>query len=482
MSSPVDSRIGEMEAGSSYGTGSPMQATTSAAQSSALTSSNSVEVDLLSTSDSPQHFNDVQTVVETPVGRSRAEVLDSIGCPQSNVSTSRPIVKQGDMLRWSDTMDVSVRSKADILFARAIYATAIPFRKFDAPEWKTFFSFIRPVWAANKPSAYKLSHSLLDSEYAAVQADHKIKLEKSAVKVIACDGWSDVQQWSRIQYFMLGGLHRPIFLKSDLPMEKRHTGELIAASLEQVMTNKDIYGLTPSCMDGVIMDNAKACEKAGKLLMAKFPHLTAYGCGAHAVNLLAADFCRLEYFAEVLQSSQQIAKNFKYKNLSKAVLYRLTTKDCTRPLNTLLWVKTRWSSAYKVVKRLLLIQPSLMKAVLDPSIEKEIQEAVGKGVRRSILDDVFWSRVRDVASILRPVAHSISEIEGDNVPAAVMPRVWRYIRHHISAATDASEELRAHQDELLANVANRRAFCCQRVHMAGNILHPCLRGGDITDD
>jgi hypothetical protein len=211
---------------------------------------------------------------------------------------------------------------------------------------------------------------------------------------LACDGWTDVSGWAHIQYFALGGnSHRPIFLRSEKIPGERHTGEYIADRIGALIAEE--CGPADK-VDGVIMDNAAACRKAAKILLQRFPHLTTYGCGAHAANLLAQDVCKIAFVADILAKSQVIAKFFKYQQMPKAILQRLTGQ-VGQPLGTLLWVKTRWSTAYKMVKRLSEIQGSIAKAVLEEDIKREIDAKKGPEVRANVLQDpLFWTNVNKV--------------------------------------------------------------------------------------
>ena len=85
------------------------------------------------------------------------------------------------------------------------------------------------------------------------------------------------------------------------------TGEVLAERLEDVMRS-DEFGLQPEMIDGIIMDNARVCEKANRLLISKFAHITAYGCSAHAANLLAGDVCSVPCVDGSLKLAQKIAK------------------------------------------------------------------------------------------------------------------------------------------------------------------------------
>src|SRR5271157_5283235 len=141
--------------------------------------------------------------------------------------------------------------------------------------------------------------------------ENKIMIAASKLRVLGCDGWSDVAQWSRMQYFLLGGDHRPIFIRSELLEGKRHTGTFIAERLEAVMTAEE-FGLESRDVDGIIMDNAAVCSKASRVLKERYPHLTVYACGAHAANLLAQDMCKTAFVKDVLFRAQVVAKFFKY--------------------------------------------------------------------------------------------------------------------------------------------------------------------------
>jgi len=121
----------------------------------------------------------------------------------------------------------------------------------------------------------------------------------------------------------MGGVNRLVFIQSKLLLEQRHTVEMMADSLQAVMESPE-FRLTADGVDGIIMENAKDCNKASKVLRERFPHLTTYGCGAHAANLLAGDNCKVTMVEVILQQSQTIAKFFLNKNIPKVVLHCIT--------------------------------------------------------------------------------------------------------------------------------------------------------------
>jgi len=93
--------------------------------------------------------------------------------------------------------------EASKLFSRAVYASGTAFTKHESPEWRTYYTFVIPTVAACLPSAYQLSHSLLNHEYAAVMEENKCIIAAGSLKVLACDGWSDVTLWSRSECLVL---------------------------------------------------------------------------------------------------------------------------------------------------------------------------------------------------------------------------------------------------------------------------------------
>ena len=54
----------------------------------------------------------------------------------------------------------------------------------------------------------------------------------------------------------------------------------------------------------VVMDNASACTSAGRMLQAKYPHVTFTPCTAHCLDLLLEDIGKLAWAATTVKNAK----------------------------------------------------------------------------------------------------------------------------------------------------------------------------------
>ena len=63
----------------------------------------------------------------------------------------------------------------------------------------------------------------------------------------------------------------------------------------------------------VVMDNAKNCKHAGKILKQRYPHVYSCGCNTHSLNLVLKDWYKSEdtkWFASIIDIACKIVKFF----------------------------------------------------------------------------------------------------------------------------------------------------------------------------
>jgi hypothetical protein len=225
-------------------------------------------------------------------------------------------------------------------------------------------------------------------------------------------------------------------------------------------------------------------KSAWALLNAKYPWIYCYGCAAHCLNLLAADFRKIDAVKDTLDANRSVSKLFREHQAPKAVLEEKTVSKNGKSLSCILGVPTRWSTEYYMVKRNIRLKKALMLSVLDSRCSKAL---ASKKVEKShILDnDEFWAQSRLVAALLEPVKDAIAEV-GDTVPISIMPRLWKVLRHKVEkAAQQMLEKSIITTDDLeliMKFVTKREELCMQPVHMAASIVDPRFIGNDLSEE
>jgi hypothetical protein len=232
-------------------------------------------------------------------------------------------------------------------------------------------------------------------------------------------------------------------------------------------------------------DNASNMKSAWELLRTKHPWLFCYGCGAHALNLLAGDFRKIDAVKNTLDDNRSVSKFFRDHQIPKSVLHEKSIANNGKPLTCILGVPTRWSTDDFMLKRNICLKESLMHCTFDARCSKAF--AAKKSEKALILDDDgFWTKSRLVADLMEPIRDAIAEIEGNVTAISVMPRLWNVLKSRVNKAAHKLFEKdfisREDMEQVLNFIGSREEFSMQPVHMAANILDPRFRGRDLSDE
>lgn len=111
------------------------------------------------------------------------------------------------MSRLVDSMASNEKDDLDVLIARAIYSAYCPLNMTENAGWIAFFF---KWWPSYKlPSKYLISNKLLDAEFERVESEVKIKIASASSIALQCDGWSNIQNKSIVNFILT--TPKPIF-------------------------------------------------------------------------------------------------------------------------------------------------------------------------------------------------------------------------------------------------------------------------------
>ena len=151
--------------------------------------------------------------------------------------------------------------------------------------WKRFLNVLHTAYTP--PTRHALSAHLLKAEFNPVQVKVKPIIKKADCIAIISDGWSNVCGQGIINYIISTTL--PVSYNSTGTRDYRHTGLNIANELTPVINDlglKKVFAL--------VTDNAVNMKAAWSKVEESYPHITPFGCAAHALNLLLKDIMALK--------------------------------------------------------------------------------------------------------------------------------------------------------------------------------------------
>ncbi|KAL1268259.1 hypothetical protein QQF64_033622 [Cirrhinus molitorella] len=387
----------------------------------------------------------------TPGKNSSASIRSDNGSDSDTLSSA---LGDSGISGLLDSMDGHTQRKADECFARAVYATGLPFTLTANVYWKRFLNVLRPTYTP--PTRHDLSTHLLDGEFNRMQAKVKQTIDKADCISVISDGWSNVREQGIINYIVT--TPQTVFYKSKETKDNRHTGSYIADELKAVIND-----LGPEKVFALVTDNAANMNVAWAHVEETYPHITTIGCASHALNLLLKDIIALNTMNTLYKTAKQVVKYVKCKQVASAI-----SKQNEKIKNTTVKLPsvTHWNRVVIMYDSLLEGKESLREMAISQTA------AIESAIKRILLDNAFWERLTSSQRILKPIAAAIAKIEGDNAILSDVKYLFAELKEEIQPVLLTSFLLRAEETEVLKLMEKHQGFCMKPIHAAAYMLDP----------
>lgn len=341
--------------------------------------------------------------------------------------------------------------------ARAIYSSCSPLSTTENKQFQHFIHLLRPSFKL--PGRKKLSTTLLDKEYKKIYKAVLGKISQAESLTLLCDGWTDVNGVSLMN--IIFATPDPVFLKTIESGVERHTSDFIFKTLRD-----EIIAVGADKVNAVVTDNAPNMKGAWNLIQQQYPHIIAYGCVAHGLNLLSKDFTKINSISRVVQVGKEIVQFFNNKHIPKHVFKRIQAERDQHPTTLKAPVETRWGT-YTIMLDSLLKNKINLKA---SCVDKDLINILDNTVRKNIEDNNFWEKVEKSLKLLRPVLATIHMLEGDQ---ATMAYVVKQMKEIEKAVLEVANSYSSNEkNKILEYWHNRNEFINHPVQLAAALLHP----------
>ena len=150
-----------------------------------------------------------------------------LSCSQAKNYEEPAIKRRSDISMFMDKVSAKENDSLQLLWAQSLYTNNWAFNGVTNPIWQEFFRRPRPGW--QPPSAYKISHKLLDDTTSQIQEINGGLLAKASNLTVMLDGWTDVNNTSLVNVAIYAGV--PLFVKSIQPGPQSHDAEFIANAI-----------------------------------------------------------------------------------------------------------------------------------------------------------------------------------------------------------------------------------------------------------
>jgi hypothetical protein len=230
----------------------------------------------------------------------------------------------------------------------------VPFSLIEKPDFSAALKELIPT--ISLPSRNTFSTKILTSVYRKVQLFTIEEIKKHDSFCLSLDASTNVEGNSIINIGLISSTGS-FLLDLVNPKGESQTAEYLFNLLQQQMTS---LGSSSEQVSGVVTDNCSTNKKMWKLFEDIYPDKFAYGCAAHAANLLVKDIFqiptapapllafRCQRLANCLLLVREITIIMKNILKLKADLNALQTTNGKKKLS--LPCFTRWSSNYESVE------------------------------------------------------------------------------------------------------------------------------------
>ncbi|KAF1330148.1 hypothetical protein FI667_g5274, partial [Globisporangium splendens] len=341
--------------------------------------------------------------------------------------------------------------------ATGFYATGIPFRCVEDPNFRTMFDF-------DLPSRHQLAARLLDSIYGREKA-HVIEALTGATHLsIVTDRWSNINNESIINFVVTKPHIRPVFWKSISTHDAAHTSVFIARSISNAIDEiESVVG--KGAVTSVVTDNTANMKGAWKILQRERQGIVCNGCAAHGMNLLMKDVLELEDFAAILQQAKMVSCFVKdhhamwdrFKQLQKQMKRE---GESRRRLS--LPVPTRWYSSEKCIKSLVANKDVIAAVFSDNELLDRYQQSSSKveQVKELLRNESFWATADIALKLMHPINTCLAAFERDDCCVSMVYHQFEWLLPHPAYTQSAPQVDLNLQRMILELVGDRRQFLC----------------------
>ncbi|KAF4149993.1 hAT family C-terminal dimerization region [Phytophthora infestans] len=342
-------------------------------------------------------------------------VVVSVGTKRAttHVRPASPHKKRLFLQTTANFLDAISKADAahiDAAMADLVFRTGISFRVIDSEAMKKVIRLLRPSYVEIMPSARSIAGKHLNSTYNKLLSRVREAIRSAKWFSIVSDGWSNDSNEHIVNYVVIVPGFKPFFLKSVSTGGVVQTSKKIAAGILEVIGE---FG--PDRCLSVVTDNAPNMRGAWAIIEKKYPTIFANGCGAHVLNLLIKDVCKIPEFAAVLADLNVLVKFVNDHKLVVAEFKRLRDvltiqKGLTLPC------PTRWYTHFNACENLYKAKLAV-RNLAEPGCDHILKEIQNKDAvntfRRIANSGAFWRKLLQLKRLLSFPSKQIGKLEKD---------------------------------------------------------------------
>ncbi|EOA34846.1 hypothetical protein CARUB_v10022425mg, partial [Capsella rubella] len=364
------------------------------------------------------------------------------------------IVGRQDRKEVFGKSDKELRDTACAEIARWFYDAGLPFNAVSFDSFKNFLELVGQYgYGFKPPTMYELMVPFLKKEVKETEkplVEHKTEWTTNGCSIMS-DGWRDLVVQKDIINFLVNSPRGSVFIKSVDVSTVVKNANLLFDQLDRMVEE-----VGESDVVQVITDNASNYIKAGKLLLAKRPHLYWLPCAAHCIDLICNQELHLHKWLHLQShfSCEYDAEIHKPRNLHRPAVTRFATSFITL------------SQYHKQRKNL---RSSVTFQEWNDS--KWSKDIGARNVKKFIMQDMFWHHVLYALKLTGHLVKVLWLVDGEKKPA------MGYIYEAMDRAKEAIAMTFNGRDEQYKDafaIIDKRWNCQLHhpLHAAGYFLNP----------
>ncbi|GBG65646.1 hypothetical protein CBR_g51946 [Chara braunii] len=314
----------------------------------------------------------------------------------------------------------------------------------------------------------------LDGQYKLVGEDTRslVKRWERTGCMLQMDGWSDRRNKPHLNV-MVSSPVGTVFWKSVCMEGREKDSKMYFKLLDGV-----IQEIGAGSIVGVVMDNARVCAKAGKMVEAKYPGIFSVGCTAHALDLALEDMYKcMDWLKVVVDKGNQVSKFFTNVDKVRAMYNRIANAQLKRP------AVTRFATNFEMLQSLKagrnLLELCVCNAAWVEKLVRGEQVAAFNAVTHIIMDtNGFWKVVDKAIVVMEPVVKLLRLVDG---PGATMSKVYFGMDAVVARMRTLDCLSEAEKADVEKILMDRWAFMTSELHCATAFLDPQYRTHTMRD-
>lgn len=303
------------------------------------------------------------------------------------------------------------------------------------------------------PSAFVVSHRLLDELYDGQMKVVKARIARSSGAAASFDGRTSIHHEPMLDFSITIPYELPIYMKIIKTNGQVQDAQRMAAEIEATIEEVGVHKI-----DMIVTDNPNVMKAAWKNVEERNPLVSCNGCACHVVNLLVKDL--MVFYEDVTRDAESII-SFVNNHHRVLAMYEslMESENITRKLITP--IATRWFSYHGTFDCIKNAKHLLQRLVREH--KQELLSIMPRENSKNFVDIVksqtFWKKLDKVLDVITFPSNLIGKLErNDATSEQVLESFIDLHKHYTNNGNNAAVKLVASRYNFIVNDHLRVAY------------------------